>query len=227
MKKIALIIFSILGSAYLPAQDAINKYTGTYTCIVKKTWVNNPDPTIHVSYDTSNVYVSIDNTLEANQLLFVDSTIINDPYYIVDKDRYTVTIDTTTNHFLVYFLYGGVGDFFLTSDSIQMYISGGSGLWGAVAWYYYGKKTVINAITDYEPAIANIFPNPAKNILKIELLNRTKSANCFIYSLNGHLILSRKFIGNTTINVSNLPRGMYIAEIVSERKQFLRKIIIY
>lgn len=225
MRKTALFIFIVLLSVYLPAQEVIDNYCGVYKCAVKRKRTYNADPNIYYTWDTINLYISLDTT-NATQLFFIDSTFINDPEFIIDSNTYIVLMDTITDHFTTEFLYGGHGDFFLTNDSIQMYISGGSGLWGSVAWYYYGKKALVDAIIDYERKTVNIFPNPVKNKLNIELLNKTKSANCFIYNLNGQLILSKEFTDNTSINVSYFKKGIYFLFIKNNNKRFVKKIII-
>lgn len=61
-----------------------------------------------------------------------------------------------------------------------------------------------------------VYPNPAKDILSI--INEPAAKVCHIYSLNGSLLLSQNIENTSTVNISALPAGLYVAEIISDEK---------
>ncbi len=64
----------------------------------------------------------------------------------------------------------------------------------------------------------NVFPNPTNKILNIENPNNYKIKQAKIYNLQGQQIL--KFNDNLEhLDVSNLPKGMYILELQTEEKE--------
>ena len=65
-----------------------------------------------------------------------------------------------------------------------------------------------------------LFPNPVTNILNIETFNSNKIPETKIYSIQGTLLLNTK--GNQ-IEVSFLPRGIYIAEIDGTCRKFVKQ----
>jgi Leucine-rich repeat (LRR) protein len=70
------------------------------------------------------------------------------------------------------------------------------------------------------------FPKPTKETLYIQGENPIKSIE--LYSLQGRLMLSKKFIGNQTsvdISVKTLSNGLYIVKATSEKGVFIDKII--
>jgi hypothetical protein len=67
-----------------------------------------------------------------------------------------------------------------------------------------------------------IFPNPVKNMLIIENLN--KPALVSIYSVEGKLI-SKQNINTNTVDVSNLLKGVYTISIKTDKKQIVNKFI--
>ncbi|WP_298512996.1 T9SS type A sorting domain-containing protein [uncultured Kordia sp.] len=70
------------------------------------------------------------------------------------------------------------------------------------------------------------FPKPATETLFISAENSIQSID--VYSLQGRLVLSKKFIGNqTAVNFSlkSLSKGLYILKATSEKGVFVDKII--
>ncbi|WP_379963351.1 T9SS type A sorting domain-containing protein [Epilithonimonas sp. UC225_85] len=61
-----------------------------------------------------------------------------------------------------------------------------------------------------------IYPNPAKDILTIKTENNQKLSTADLYSSNGIFIKQIEFKSNSEINVSQLPKGVYILKIKSE-----------
>ncbi len=74
-----------------------------------------------------------------------------------------------------------------------------------------------------------IFPNPAKNILKIS--GKTKEATTFLLrSLDGKEVLTQKFPAGQEdweLEVSQIPRGIYLLEILTEGgARFTEKVVL-
>jgi hypothetical protein len=68
-----------------------------------------------------------------------------------------------------------------------------------------------------------IFPNPATNLINIEL--STESAQLIVMNLLGEQIFSNKIGKNTRLNVSKWNSGMYIISIQAGKSTFTQKFI--
>ena len=77
-------------------------------------------------------------------------------------------------------------------------------------------KVVPSILNNYSIAVHKIYPNPARNKLHIEfnepLLN---PAEINLFNLTGKQVLSSIISGNSTIDISNLPSGVYVYSINS------------
>ena len=69
-----------------------------------------------------------------------------------------------------------------------------------------------------------IYPNPAKNILNIELPNHVKNFNVEITDMSGKLVLKSE--KENKINVSSLQNGVYLCSIKTANESVTRKIVI-
>jgi len=58
-----------------------------------------------------------------------------------------------------------------------------------------------------------IFPNPSTGEFEIVFANNSKHHQADIFSLDGKSVFSSKFIGNIAINLSDLPKGIYVVKI--------------
>jgi hypothetical protein len=73
-----------------------------------------------------------------------------------------------------------------------------------------------------------IYPNPAKDILFIENTGNLSSYEFKIYNSVGQIIFRRKSELKNSIepvNISNLPSGIYILEVVSDGNRIIKKFI--
>ena len=69
-----------------------------------------------------------------------------------------------------------------------------------------------------------IYPNPGVNTLNITgIANKT---TLYLYDVVGKLILEKEIAGNTELDVSQLPEGLYMLLIESEAGKVFNKIII-
>lgn len=69
----------------------------------------------------------------------------------------------------------------------------------------------------------NIFPNPAKNIVNIELIDNLILHNINIYNNLGQLLKSSKEL---IINTSNLSKGIYFVQVETDKGKATKKLII-
>ena len=70
----------------------------------------------------------------------------------------------------------------------------------------------------------NMYPNPAENILNIELLDN-REATYSIYNVLGQQVLNGSLNRTATINVSTLSDGLYIVKINDGQKELVERFI--
>ncbi|MBL4715990.1 MAG: T9SS type A sorting domain-containing protein [Bacteroidia bacterium] len=93
--------------------------------------------------------------------------------------------------------------------------------------YHFKKDSTSTAITIIKE-IQNfqIFPIPAKDIIRIDLSNRAIKNHYYeIYNANGQIV-DKAALNNLNINVSNLSNGIYIIRIIGDMYTYSEKIII-
>ncbi|MEM7659682.1 MAG: carbohydrate-binding protein, partial [Bacteroidota bacterium] len=74
-----------------------------------------------------------------------------------------------------------------------------------------------------------VFPNPAKDLLQIELSEsfRTGTSQLLLYTLAGEEVAAFSVQGSsTTLEVSNLPRGVYLLHLVGEERRLIRRVMV-
>jgi len=73
----------------------------------------------------------------------------------------------------------------------------------------------------------NIFPNPASNTLSIEIPSEEKSADVRLYDTRGHETMQRNVgAGQSTLNISSLPRGMYLVKVKMSKTVVTKKVFM-
>ncbi|MFY1046254.1 M28 family peptidase [Chryseobacterium sp. GP-SGM7] len=80
-------------------------------------------------------------------------------------------------------------------------------------------ETVVNKLESIK-----IYPNPAKDILNVELPNNIKKFSLEISDMSGKLIST--YVNENKINVSKLPTGVYLCTIKSDGETITKKMII-
>jgi len=84
-----------------------------------------------------------------------------------------------------------------------------------------------NGVEDYEMNGMKICPNPAKDLVVIDLENLTGSYEVEIYNETGIKMMSLPTAkSRTTINLSSLPRGIYLVRAVSTNYNVCKKLIL-
>lgn len=69
-----------------------------------------------------------------------------------------------------------------------------------------------------------LFPNPVRDALYVKA-NTVVSGKLFVYSLQGTLVKSEMFDGNTQVDVSHLPSGIYFLKIQTKGQSITLKFI--
>jgi PKD repeat protein len=76
-------------------------------------------------------------------------------------------------------------------------------------------------------AFAKFFPNPGKNIIHFELLNK-QAAQVTLTNILGQTVLTKTIEnnGNNSIITDQLPRGIYMIEILQDNKKITDRLIL-
>lgn len=74
---------------------------------------------------------------------------------------------------------------------------------------------------NYEESLFEIYPNPSSNSITIRTTESIKSM--IVYNTLGKMILEQS---SSTINISNLPKGIYIAKIVFDNNEEIVQRIV-
>ena len=91
------------------------------------------------------------------------------------------------------------------------------------------KKIVFKATSaSHEPddaALVQMFPNPAVRFVQIKLPT-VSGAALSLYNAAGKLVLEKELSGTNQLDVSNLPRGLYVAKILIGEKIVTRQLVV-
>ena len=68
-----------------------------------------------------------------------------------------------------------------------------------------------------------VYPNPTTDFVSIDIANIVE-ANISIYSTSGQLLITKKILGKSNIDISNLNKGIYIAKITTEQGSIMKQL---
>lgn len=118
-----------------------------------------------------------------------------------------------------------VNDTFANVDPVYVFNVGKAAV-GALQHFAVASTTILG--TDERPLSklesVKIYPNPAKEILNVELPNDVKNFSVEITDLVGHSLFKKE--NETKIDVSGLAKGAYLVTIKSDDHTAIRKILI-
>ena len=80
-------------------------------------------------------------------------------------------------------------------------------------------------VHEHQMSSLELFPNPANNIININLKNNITS-NYEILDVSGKVLKSDSFLNETQINTSNLQNGIYIIRVGNDFESFSKRITI-
>ena len=84
-----------------------------------------------------------------------------------------------------------------------------------------------NSIEDYTKNKFNIYPNPAKEKIHIELKNTTKYYRFQIVDITGKIIFKQSILNNKTeIDISNFDTGIYLIMLQNKNEIYTERLII-
>ena len=91
------------------------------------------------------------------------------------------------------------------------------------------KNTIKTGIADYH-ALSNfdIYPNPAKNVISIDLIRSStgNNASVSIYDIRGELLLQQAIKNQRTdVDISFLPSGIYFIRLIWEGNTEVKRFI--
>lgn len=70
----------------------------------------------------------------------------------------------------------------------------------------------------------NLFPNPTKDRLTIETSNNVETTLA-LYSIQGQLLRTKKFKTQTTLDLNEYPKGVYLLKFESDTEQIVKRFI--
>ncbi|MFC4162441.1 M28 family peptidase [Epilithonimonas zeae] len=117
-----------------------------------------------------------------------------------------------------------VNDTYVNLDPVYIY-NIAKATTGAVQHFAIANQT-LDVCTPKEIAMSfRFYPNPAKDYLQLEFLNsKTQHFNFTITTLDGKIL--SKTENQTRIDISNLPKGIYLGTFKIEDQQITKKIIV-
>ena len=80
-----------------------------------------------------------------------------------------------------------------------------------------------------EPSNLTIFPNPTADYLQITCKNLMNNISVAVFDMSGREMLHKKFFENSdqvTLDVSQLPSGIYLVNVSDGKNNFPQKISI-
>lgn len=119
-----------------------------------------------------------------------------------------------------------INDTFANVDPVYVFNVGKAAL-GALQ-HFAGASTITlatdEAAVDHSSEIIKIYPNPAHDVITIELPTDHKTFKVEISDMNGRLLLHAE--NENKINTSGLTSGAYMVTVKSDKNSITRKIII-
>ncbi|MDC8103831.1 M28 family peptidase [Chryseobacterium sp. B21-037] len=121
-----------------------------------------------------------------------------------------------------------VNDTFANTDPVYIFNVGKATV-GALQHFAVASTTASLVLNTKETAAdklesIKIYPNPAKDILSLELPSSVSNFSFEITDLLGRSLLKQE--NQTRINVSNLPKGVYLGNLKADEHTVVRKIMI-
>jgi len=203
MKHVVIPIGTLAGSDVLPKIYAQRGTTGDYYVDFDNITISDA-PVVNLGHDT---------TLCAGHNLTLNAGAGMDSYlWSGGQTTPTITVDTTGIGLgtFTYFVHVTKG-LFTVSDTIKVTFTSCVGL-----------------IENNGNISVSLVPNPTTGITNLSVTGINKPADITIYSLLGQLMYADKINGNTTsrIDLSHLPKGVYLVRIFNEETNSLRKLVI-
>ena len=82
-------------------------------------------------------------------------------------------------------------------------------------------------VGEVEGSWFQLYPNPAKDLVSIELLRQYSDLILKVYDTSGKVVVQTEVQDSYTLDVSAFPRGVYLAEISNSEKSFRKRLVLY
>ncbi len=165
-----------------------------------------------VGYDVSNgdtiSYEIFYDGVSQGEVTITDSS----PYSTTDWEEISVSVPDNV---------------VLLRMDINVVQNGGSDYAGIDDVKLKGTSTLLNE--EFEESLFDIYPNPTKNNkVTIALKNNSTVNSIRFYNIVGQLIIDKPqpIVTNNTIEVENIPRGIYIVKIENNTSQSVKRLIV-
>lgn len=90
-----------------------------------------------------------------------------------------------------------------------------------------GNGTADISVTENFLNNVSVYPNPAQDVVFIELSGETELTDIEIYSIGGQKLVKGSFNSNTyQVNVSELPQGMYLLKLTRGSKMAVKNVVV-
>lgn len=93
---------------------------------------------------------------------------------------------------------------------------------------FFGTATSTNEVLG-DAALLSVFPNPTTGLLRVELADDYQIENYRLTDITGKTVLTSQLAGavqNTDLDLSALPKGVYVLQVRSEERVFARKVMV-
>lgn len=119
----------------------------------------------------------------------------------------------------------------LTPDTLYIHFSSSSldknPKPGSVMWIDDVSVTLVTGVEENEhSALVSVYPNPANDLLYVEIAGEKAPASLLLYDTNGKLVLSETIKERTRINTQTMSEGIYTMRIISDQKVYNKKVMI-
>lgn len=117
---------------------------------------------------------------------------------------------------------------FTKGPSAQQLTPGGNSNFSGISINWQPTTTLISSVDDKNGVY--VFPNPSKGAIKLNFQKELLNVKIEVSDLSGKILYSEKqqqiALGVKTLDISDVPEGMYLLTIFSENSYFTYKLVI-
>lgn len=114
------------------------------------------------------------------------------------------------------------------------------------AWFYPNGSETVEARLNYEfgdiiideilchvgvqeidESVFQLYPNPAKDLVRIDLDQPNSASVLKVFSVSGKLILQTEIKDSYLLDVSSFSRGIYLTEVSNSENSFRKRLVLY
>ncbi|HKI88950.1 MAG TPA: T9SS type A sorting domain-containing protein [Draconibacterium sp.] len=168
--------------------------------------------------NTDTVRITVTN--RGNDILSFASASFDDVHEITTNFNSDTTLAGAEDY--TFSIYHSPGYFDNDSTGITMESNGGELDFSIVF-----KNGLLQNIEESAQPDYLVYPNPAQNRFSLKTTGTQQNIKISVFTLNGQLILKKIPLNNSnSVNISNVPNGVYLVQIKNDRQIFTQKLII-